>query len=622
MSGETSVISSALLHAVIEKIEQSAKVDFDLVKGGQLHIDRPSPHLCVHRRRAEDLDSEQLLYGQAAYLKSDESVEIVELVKTIAKQQADRFGSFLIIELWRGETTEEVTGAPIVPGFHVYAPQKETPNAVLDTLVNSLQRIELRTRTADVQVSYGGRCAPPGLKAILNPEEAADIGCVLLGLEIKPVYHDRSGNRLPFAFRSIHRSLTNSLRRTCYRFSHQETVSRPRHYHELGPQALTENVWDVDHRLASISEAFDLLLHVTPVNAAQAWLEFEGSGYRELPQFHYRPRSADPALLKRELYQIPLERIGDPTMAEFLGAKRDELDRQLTLLGDRDSAAFLHGSVGLFGRPGCALLETAHKTMAYTAKTPEASDSRLSALELAAAAQNNIARYKEIDPSLEARVEVRDDITGILVSHGNFLIGKDAAVAHSRLEATLNHEIGTHVLTYHNGKKQPLEQLYAGMAGYEELQEGLAVLAEYLSDGLTLPRMQLLAGRVIAVNNIYQGADFVECFQALHDECGFRPFTAYNLTMRVYRGGGYTKDLIYLQGFMKLLDYIAQGGDLELLYCGKIAIEHVHLLEELRWRKVLKPLALTPSYLVDSPSKGRLDQLKNDPSIWHILENL
>ncbi len=617
-----SAIPAALLDAVKEQIEHSAKVDFDLDKGGRLHIDRPSPHLCIHRRRGQDLDSEQLLYGQVAYLKSDEHVEIKELVKAVAKQQADRFGSFLIIELWRGEITEADTEAPNVPGFHVYASQKNTPNAVIDTLVNSLQRIELRARTAEVQVSYGGRCAPPGLEAILSPDEAVDIGCIILGLEVKPVYLDQSGNRLPFAFRSIHRNLTDSLRRTCYRFSHQETVSRPRHYHELGPQALTKTVWDVDHRLARISEAFDLLLHVTPVNAAQAWLEFEESGYRELPRFHYRPRSADPALLKRELYQIPLERIGDPTMAEFLSAKRDELDRQLTLLGDRDTPAFLHGSVGLFGRPGHALLETAQKTVAHTAKSPETNDSRLTAFELASAAENSIARYKEIDPSLEAQVEVRDDITGILVSHGNFLIGKDAAVSNSRLDATLNHEIGTHVLTYHNGKKQPLEQLYAGMAGYEELQEGLAVLAEYLSDGLTLPRMQLLAGRVIAVDNIYQGADFIECFQALHDECGFRPFTAYTLTMRVYRGGGYTKDLIYLQGFMKLLDYIAQGGDLELLYCGKIAMEHVHLLEELRWRKVLKPLALTPLYLEDPPSKSRLDRLKKDPSMWHILENL
>ncbi|MCH5599357.1 flavohemoglobin expression-modulating QEGLA motif protein [Niabella ginsengisoli] len=59
----------------------------------------------------------------------------------------------------------------------------------------------------------------------------------------------------------------------------------------------------------------------------------------------------------------------------------------------------------------------------------------------------------------------------------------------------LQHEIGTHVVTYYNGKAQPLELFSIGVPGYEELQEGLAVLAEYLNDGLTNSRMRTLAAR-------------------------------------------------------------------------------------------------------------------------------
>ena len=51
--------------------------------------------------------------------------------------------------------------------------------------------------------------------------------------------------------------------------------------------------------------------------------------------------------------------------------------------------------------------------------------------------------------------------------------------------ALLQHEIGTHVVTHVNGSRQPLRLLGAGLAGYDETQEGLAVFAEYLVGGLT-----------------------------------------------------------------------------------------------------------------------------------------
>lgn len=622
MSRTRGIITDAMVEEVCSRLDRGAFIDCKLEGVGSLHIDRQLPHICVHRHRSGDCDTERLLDGLAAYLKADAQADLGKLIRAIAGNEADRFGGFLVLEIWRGSAPQESSDHPPVPGFHIHAPLKNAPDRVLDTLVNALQKITLRGRAADVKISFGNSCAPPGLPPLLEPEETTELGCVAVGLEITPVYQDESGNSLPFAFQAIHRGLTRALKKTFYRFSHQETVSRPRHYHELGPRALTRSVWDIDERLAQISEAFDLLLHVTPVNAAQAWREFESDGFRQAPEFHYRPRSADPALLKRDLYNVPLEQVGDPTMAELFSAKRHELDRQLTLLKDRGTDTFLHGSVQLFGRLDPTLLDTALEILSLTPESPGCSDEKLSARQLARAAEQELAHYREMDPSLQARVEVRDDITGILVSHGNFLIGSDANVARSRLDATLNHEIGTHALTYHNGSQQPLQQLYAGMAGYEELQEGLAVLAEYLSGGLTLPRLQLLAGRVVAVRNICEGASFAECFHSLHDNYGFRPFTAYNMTMRVYRGGGYTKDMIYLRGFIALLDYLSREEEMDLLYCGKIAMEHLHLLQELRWRGVLKPLALTPRYLQIPSCRDRLRTLRSEPTIQHITGNL
>jgi uncharacterized protein (TIGR02421 family) len=239
--------------------------------------------------------------------------------------------------------------------------------------------------------------------------------------------------------------------------------------------------------------------------------------------------------------------------------------------------------------------------------------------QFAEIALDEIEFYRIQNSHFSARVEVRDDITGILVSKGNFLIGRDAKVPRLRVAATMAHEIGTHALTYHNGQQQPLREFYTGMAGYEPLQEGLAVLAEYLVGGLSRPRLRLLAGRVIAVQSIYQGADFIETFRTLHDQYGFSQTTAFNIAMRVYRGGGYTKDAVYLRGLMNLLSYLAQDGDLEMLFLGKVSHEQLALVEELQWRKVLTPAVLRPRYLDKPETQQKLAQLRKGISVLDLI---
>ena len=174
-------------------------------------------------------------------------------------------------------------------------------------------------------------------------------------------------------------------------------------------------------------------------------------------------------------------------------------------------------------------------------------------------------------------------------------------------------------MTHYNGSQQPFRELYAGMAGYEPLQEGLAVLAEYLSDELSHTRMRLLAGRVAAVDMMCNGADFIESFHGLVNEYGFSPANAYTICMRVYRGGGYTKDFIYLQGLVNVLDYLAAGKQLEQLYIGKITYEHLDFIEELQWRKVLKAPRLRPRFLDDPRTASRLKQLQQGKNIVQIM---
>jgi uncharacterized protein (TIGR02421 family) len=169
----------------------------------------------------------------------------------------------------------------------------------------------------------------------------------------------------------------------------------------------------------------------------------------------------------------------------------------------------------------------------------------------------------------------------LIVEGGHLFVGSQLSLELSRAQALIQHEVGTHLVTFYNGLAQPLHHLSAGFAGYEALQEGLAVLAEYLVGGLTPGRLRLIASRVVAVQRLLEGASFVDTFRELNHELGLGPQAAFVVCMRVYRSGGLTKDAIYLRGLEDVLRYLARAGQLELLFVGKIAIRHLPLVREL-----------------------------------------
>jgi uncharacterized protein (TIGR02421 family) len=207
-----------------------------------------------------------------------------------------------------------------------------------------------------------------------------------------------------------------------------------------------------------------------------------------------------------------------------------------------------------------------------------------------------------------------------MVSRGNLLVGRNARFGISRIEALLSHEVGTHCLTFHNGRAQPFQQLSLGLPGYDELQEGLAVLAEYLAGGLDRIRLRLLAGRVVAVRLLLDGATFVEVFRELHRTHGFTQYSSFTVAARVYRGGGLTKDAVYLRGLDRILGYLRNGGRLDPLFVGKIAARHVPIVEELQLRGVLRPIPVRPRYLESEIAAQRLERLRGGSTVLDLLE--
>ena len=543
------------------------------------------------------------------------------LIGALVASQSAEFGAFLLLEIWAADSTN---GEPPPQGFRIVAPDLHSPQALLESMESALLRTGVGEETPEIRLDYQPEPGRPGMAPLLTREQLKACQCTLLGLEINPAYRDpATGDLFVFIHKAFRQKFGHALKRCFYEFTREHTTHRPAHYHELGPRSVTLSSKQVDARLAEISGEFDLLLFVSPINTAAAWREFQRHNCERSVEFLYRPRTIDPDLLKRRLFRIAVEEVEDPTLAHIFTAKRDELDRQVTLLSDRGTTRFLLGSRQLFGDVSPRLLELARDILERLPPTRHVERDRevFDAEQFAVRAREEVDFYREQDPTLACEVQVRDDIPGIMVSHGNFLIGANARFQGDRLQATLAHEIGTHALTYHNGRQQPLQELCVGMAGYETFQEGLAVLSEYLVGELDAERLRQLAGRVLAVHMITEGADFVDTFRSLHHLHGFDAENAFMMTMRVYRGGGYTKDAVYLQGLVEILDYLASGKDLKLLYLGKIAHEHLPLVEELRWRQVLQESVLVPRLFTCQPALNRLQRLGRGMTVPDLIED-
>ncbi len=626
------VIADDLINIITERLAEGKRVRRRLPGKGRINIDRLLPFLCIYRfpDDRDDKGTAHLVIGEGSYLiaSADEAGEgnLSALVEAVAKVLADKFGAFLIIEVWSAKNSleENTVGNAFQPNakFHIFTAKSDEIPSTVDVLAKSLQSLNIPGFISEVEIKEGGISSPPGMPSLLTTRATKNISCLMIGLEVPPIYRDvETGEIYPTILRLLHRNLSQVFQQAFFEFAHVQTSQRPTYPQMLGRRAMVKAVWNADAELSALNETFNYLLAVTPVNAEQAFVEFKENRFESEPVFHYRLLAIDPEELKRRLYSISLERIEDPTMAYLLRDKRIELDRQISLIEDRDTPRFLYGSLQLFPPVEDELMRLAETILnnLHSSADSEISD-KLNAAGVAERARSEIEYYRNIYPEMSATVQIQTDIPpGLMVSQGNLLIGHRTSFSASRLEALLQHEVGTHIVTYFNGRAQPLRQLYSGLPNYEQLQEGLAVLSEYLVGGLNASRLRLLAARVVAVRRLTEGASFVDVFRELYQIHGFATRTSFNITMRVFRGGGLTKDAVYLRGLIELLQYLAEGNEIESLFVGKIGAEHVSIIRELQWREVLRPTPLVPRYMSFPQTAEKLKQLQNGLTVIDLI---
>jgi uncharacterized protein (TIGR02421 family) len=207
----------------------------------------------------------------------------------------------------------------------------------------------------------------------------------------------------------------------------------------------------------------------------------------------------------------------------------------------------------------------------------------------------------------EYQIQLEDSmIANALVSGSIVKINRNAKISSIDLTALLHHELGVHLVTTLNARSQPLKILSLGSPVNTRAQEGLAILAEYLSGSLTVSRLKTLALRVMAVDSMLKEKDFKQTFMMLKEDYKVADERAFTITARAYRGDGFTKDYLYLQGLSQILSAYENRPDFNNLLCGKVSLEQLDLVSRL----VAKGYVAAPCFISPAlANSNKIDSL-------------
>ena len=386
------------------------------------------------------------------------------------------------------------------------------------------------------------------------------------------------------------------------------------------PRSLPPIAAKVDRALVDLDAEIDWLLALNPVGVDELWTGFEASGRKTLPPLRYVERDVDLHAARERLLALPVEEIESPLLSGLLAEKQRELERQIELVRLCGTDGFINASLDLFGDVSPSLLTLARDILESVGPgLPIEAEAGID--EVLEAAQAELDWYRQRCPGFECDIVVSDDLSSLMmVSHGRFYIDAGIRIPRARIQPLLQHEMGTHMVTRHNGSRQALRQLEVGLTHYDPLQEGLGVLAEYLSGYLPGGRLRMLAARVVAAEMAIHREGAAAIFDVLHNTHGLPTDDAFDVTVRALRGGGLTKDAVYLRGLRELVRHLSAGGSLETLWLGKMPLTLVPLIEELHARGVLADPLLRPRYLEYPEASERLSRVREVESLSSLIE--
>lgn len=364
---------------------------------------------------------------------------------------------------------------------------------------------------------------------------------------------------------------------------------------------MSEYIKYIDDSLERIHKQINFYKHIEPLNKEEEKRKFfSRKGYE--PVFVYKPLGFNAVALKLELERL---KIGNSPIELIMERRRRELLAKIELLEYRGGERFLHKSLEIYGQPSPEVMKEAERLVniepAFAPKIMKSDDW---IREMSLLLQKHGIPWK-VQNSGNLSARARTDSVRKLVA-----IRPDLKLSRIEADRLIVHEL-VHIVRKENAELQPYKVF--GMNGIKSLEteEGLAIFYEDKLNVLSEIQLRRYAARTLAVKKMLEGLSFHAVYNFLLEKL-FDVEEAYEITQRIFRGGGILKDYFYLEGFRKVKNYVACGGDLSLLLSGKFAVQDVPIVKELMAQGILmKPRYLPEQIVGGEHAKGRNNKLQD-----------
>ncbi|UII79445.1 flavohemoglobin expression-modulating QEGLA motif protein [Flagellimonas sp. CMM7] len=349
-------------------------------------------------------------------------------------------------------------------------------------------------------------------------------------------------------------------------------------------------LFDIDSNLDRLVKRIELLSYVNPLNIEKEKHRFFASKYTKEPEFKYPKLKFDPYKLQRLFFSQRLERIEDESIRKLY---QDVIYYYANMIQCIETIGrgknFYYNSLRAFGTPTEKDVQNARFILHFKDEPSSVDmDKVFSPDDAKTYFEDYITRY-----NFPLKIRFSTNIAAeAMVSNSSqtLLIKKNVKFSKNQLLTLANHEIGVHLVTTFNGLDQPLKIFSNGLPKNVETQEGLSVFSEYMGGALTLKRLKELAYRVMAADGLIKGYSFADTFDLIHGQYKLNKEEAFGITLRAHRGGGFTKDRLYLSGLRKIYKRYQNEEPLDVLFTGKVSLDYEEQIDHLKQLGLAQPI--------------------------------
>jgi hypothetical protein len=343
---------------------------------------------------------------------------------------------------------------------------------------------------------------------------------------------------------------------------------------------LEEEYWDFKKNLTLTSD-------LKPLNLLEEkekfLLEFAAGRHYD-PTFSYEPNNHLSQLETLQNFRQRFDDSGFVLASEYIRLIDDSIE-WIEHFANRNEAGFNTWLTSLYGFPDAEITQRAEQEhMAVDnhqiqQPEPEISAAEASSLFAQALAERGMDNWEIVLEETPARMSVN-------ALKKLIRIRTSSTFSHHDIKRLLVHEIDTHVQRNQNGNKQVYRLFSYGFPDYLETEEGLATYAEHRT-GTAAPDATARYALRLLLCKWSENMGFMDLFTKALPFFS-NPGKAFDEVARIKRGlsdtslpGGYTKDQVYYSGYHRVSQL--PGNIIQKLYCGKIGIQHLPLIDKLEY---------------------------------------